>query len=214
MSEEHAHDSTPTIRKFGQALAAVHGVKKGKTADVGSYSYRYVDLGTVLDAVKQACSDHGLAISQYVRPVTEDGTRQQMVTTLVDVSTGQILEFGGPVWPVSGDPQAMGSALTYYRRYSLVTLFAMNTDDDDGAQANRQATRPQERTEAEKEVRHLISKMQDDEKADYMGAFKDEFHSTLTSLPESRHGDALAFTKRWISDIAPEVLAEAGVDEV
>ena len=43
----------------------------------------------------------------------------------------------------------------------------------------------------------MMAGMQDDEKHEFAAAFKEEFHSTLTTLPEGRHGDALRFAKFW-----------------
>ena len=38
-------------------------------------------------------------------------------------------------------------------------------------------------------------------RSEYVNEFGDEFGSTLTGLPESRHGDALTWTKQWIAEM-------------
>jgi hypothetical protein len=183
--------------KFGQAVRAVDAVRKTKTADTGKYKYTYADLGDTLDAIRDACDDLNLAVSQPI--VVNDGI--MVVTTLViDTETGASISFPGPGVPLKGDPQAAGSAITYFRRYALTSLFSLKTPDDDGAAANRAATQPGQRTGAEREIRELVKKMSDEMRSEFQVAFKEQFHSTLTSLPESAHGDALGFTKSWISD--------------
>jgi hypothetical protein len=104
------------------------------------------------------------------------------------------------VFPVKGEPQALGSALTYLRRYALTTLFALNVEDDDGAQAQRAAVAPTHRTPAEGEIREMMTGLTADGLADFAADFKEEFGSTLSALPESRHGEALKFTKFWFSN--------------
>jgi ERF superfamily len=122
------------------------------------------------------------------------------------VDTGDTLEFGGPVFPVKGEPQATGSALTYYRRYALTTLFALNVEDDDGAQAQRAAVSPDHRTEAEAEVRRIGAAMDETTREQFVHDFKAHFGCTLRHLGESRHGDALLWSKNWQSGIVQEVM--------
>jgi len=44
--------------------------------------------------------------------------------------------------PTSGTPQAMGSAITYYRRYTLQSLLSLQADDDDGQMASKLQPKP------------------------------------------------------------------------
>jgi hypothetical protein len=92
----------------------------------------------------------------------------------------------------------VGSAVSYGRRYALTSLFALKVEDDDGGMAHRAVARPGERTVAEKEVRAIVAKLDKDAAAAFQSEFMEEFGSTLTNLPESRHGEALAFAKLWI----------------
>lgn len=48
--------------------------------------------------------------------------------------------------PNISDPQKMGSAITYFRRYTLQSLLALQAEDDDGNSASRQATKKPELT--------------------------------------------------------------------
>lgn len=184
----------PIRRKLARATQKMARVTKTKIANTGSYTYTYASLADVLDVVKEQLESEGLVLTQPVDIVNGN----QIVTTLITcVDTGDYLMFPGPGVPVKGDPQAAGSALTYNRRYALTSLFALEVEDDDGAVAHRSATRPQERTEAEAEVRRIIAGMSPDDQAAFQSDFRAEFGSTLTALPESRHGDALKYAKFW-----------------
>ena len=190
--------------KFARALAGVQPVHKTKTAKVSdTYVYRYASLGDTLEAVKAACHVYGLSLAQ---PIVELGDRMQIMTLIIDMETGDTLTFGGPVIPVKGEPQAMGSALSYSRRYALTCLFALNVEDDDGAQAQRAAVSPDNRTEAEAEVRRIGAAMDEETREQFVHDFKAHFGCTLRHLGESRHGDALAWSKAWEQGIVQEVL--------
>ena len=190
--------------KFARALTEVQPVHKTGDAKISdTFQYRYATIGATLEVVKTAVERNGLAIAQ---PIIEHGDRMQIVTLLIDVDTGDSIEFGGPVFPVKGEPQATGSALTYYRRYALTTLFALNVDDDDGAQAQRAAVAPEQRTEAERQVRDISAAMDEETREAFVHDFKAHFGCTLRHLGESRHGDALLWAKNWQSGIVQEVL--------
>jgi hypothetical protein len=189
---------TPVLNvstRFARALLEVQPVHKTRTAKVtDTFTYKYATLTDTLEAVKTACSTNGLAVAQTI---VEHGDRWQIVTQIIEVDTGDSLTFPGPVMPVKGEPQAMGSALTYARRYALTTLFMLNVEDDDGQQAQRAATKPTERTEAERLTREIIAGFDKDVKQQFAADFKEQFGSTLLDLPESRHGEALSWTKWW-----------------
>lgn len=126
-------------KTLGAALAAVQAdmpsVHKGKTANVGQYRYTYADLADVSAAILPLLAEHGLAFTCHPRRV--DGTNSyELAATLLHSSTDQTVE---GALPISGNqPQQIGSAITYGRRYLLGCLTGIVTDDDDdGATATR-----------------------------------------------------------------------------
>lgn len=125
-----------------KAQAGIDDPTKNKKADAGGRgSYRYADLPTVLDVVRPALSANGLAVMQF--PCELDG--HPAVTTLLAHTSGEWVEAVALLRPVKSDPQGIGSALTYMKRYSLLSLCGIAADDDDdGAAASRpqQAARP------------------------------------------------------------------------
>lgn len=181
-------------RVFGQVLMSLPEVARDQTASTGSYSYSYADINSVLRMLKPVLADHGLALAQ---PIVPDGDRQQVTTQIINTEDGESLTFSGPSFPVKQDPQAQGSAITYFRRYALVSLFALGAHDDDGAQASRVAQTPDQRTNAEAQTRELIATLKGDDRKEFIDAFREEFGTGLTDLPAQRHGEALKFTKWW-----------------
>lgn len=129
------------------ALAAAQGefppVVKDRTATVksekGTYTYGYANLSDVLAAVRPVLSRHGIALIQHLEP---NGHGLMLRTALRGY--GETLESVTPISTAPTTPQVLGSALTYYRRYSLMALVgvAADDDDDDGAKAGERPPAP------------------------------------------------------------------------
>jgi hypothetical protein len=181
------------MTRFANVLASVEKVVKDQSAKINeTFSYRYADINQILAGLKPVLAKYNMSIAQPIEIV--DGN-MVITTLLVCTETGERLAFPGPGFPVKGDPQQAGSAITYFRRYGLTSLFALEAHDDDGGIAHRAEAKPGQRTEAEKQIRSIIGAMDKDRRAEFSNAFKEAFGSTLTGLPESKHGDALAWTK-------------------
>ena len=95
----------------------------------------YPTLGGCLAAAKLALGKHNLAIMQMVC-AADDGQPDRLVTRVVH-SSGSFIEDGGvPLYCENkNNPQKMGSAITYARRYGLLAMIGCVGDDDDDAQA-------------------------------------------------------------------------------
>lgn len=107
-------------------------VVKGRTANAGSYSYKYADLASVTAAVVPLLSKNGLAFTVTPR-MTENG--YEIVGVLLHTS-GESLEGALPLY--GRTPQEIGSALSYGRRYLMgVMTGCVTDDDDDGKAANK-----------------------------------------------------------------------------
>lgn len=97
----------------------------------GTFS-RYADLAAVINAVRPVFSSHGLAIAQF--PSFEDGIAS--VETIITHTSGEWMT-GICSAPVTrADPQGVGSAITYLRRYSLAAVAGIAQEDDDGNAAS------------------------------------------------------------------------------
>lgn len=107
-------------------------VTKDKTVNTGSFSYKYADLGSVTDAVLPVLVKHGLSFVCTPRG-TESG--YEIVGVLMHAS-GETLEGALPLY--GRNPQEIGSALSYGRRYLISVMTGLVADsDDDGAAANK-----------------------------------------------------------------------------
>lgn len=96
------------------------------------FKSRYADLGAVIDACREAMSKNGIAWSQV--PSVRDGGIV-VLTTIIMHSSGEWLSGEYPIQPTKNDPQGMGSALTYARRYSLSSMLGIAADEDDDGNA-------------------------------------------------------------------------------
>lgn len=130
---------------FVAALHAIEMVPKGETANTGKYVIKYASLAAVLGEVRRACALHDLAVSQCAY-IDADAGALKVATTVMHTS-GEWVTFPALPFKMPSDAQALGSALTYGKRYSLVSIFAIATEDDDGKAAtkptaSRQAPKP------------------------------------------------------------------------
>jgi len=94
-----------------------------------AFRSKYADLGACLEAVNDALLNNGIAL---VQRTSEDATGVTVETVFLHES-GETMESGKLHVPASKqDPQGYGSALTYARRYSLMTACGIAPEDDDG----------------------------------------------------------------------------------
>lgn len=94
-----------------------------------AFRSKYADLGACLEAVNDALLNNGIAL---VQRTSEDSTGVTVETVFLHES-GETMESGKLHVPAAKqDPQGYGSALTYARRYSLMTACGIAPEDDDG----------------------------------------------------------------------------------
>ena len=105
-------------------------VQKNKTADVGKYTYQYVDIAQI----QKFLEGKGLHYRQYIERLEGD---DYVVTKIYDSNDNLIDELRGArvvdatLVGVDNPAQEQGSALTYARRYSLLMAFGLATEDND-----------------------------------------------------------------------------------
>lgn len=91
----------------------------------------YADLASCIDAAKGPMKENGLSIVQTIEQ-GEDG-KQYVRTTLMHTS-GEFMESMYLISSERKDPQSVGSAITYARRYSYAALIGIaNVDEEDDA---------------------------------------------------------------------------------
>jgi len=99
--------------------------KVAKEANNPFFKSKYASLANILDTIQKPLSECGLAISQFP-------DENALTTIILHAESGEWME-SSYVMPVAkqNDPQAMGSAMTYARRYALGSILNLNIDDDD-----------------------------------------------------------------------------------
>jgi len=124
------------IGELATALAKAQRQIKSAPKDAVNphFRSRYADLPAVFDACREALATNGIAVSQI--PIAVDG--RQMLRTFLLHTSGQYLAGDYILKPTKDDPQGMGSALTYARRYSLSSMVGVTSDDDDDGNAASQ----------------------------------------------------------------------------
>jgi hypothetical protein len=114
------------------ALAKAQGQIKGATKDVTNphFKSKYADLASVWEACRKPLSDNGLSVVQFTQILGEDN-HTVLITKLLHAS-GESIEGMTPLLMGKQDMQALGSALTYARRYGLAAIVGVAPEDDDG----------------------------------------------------------------------------------
>ena len=117
---------------FVKAKRAFEPALKDKTNP--AFRAKYADLGACIDAVEDALLTNGNA---FLQETFEDSTGVTVETVFLHES-GEQMRCGKLHVPAAKqDPQGYGSALTYARRYSLMTACGIAPEDDDGNAATK-----------------------------------------------------------------------------
>lgn len=96
--------------------------------------YKYATLGNIIDKIKPAMKAGGLSFSQTIN---SEGIR----TLLICKEDGSTLESLMAI-PGSQDPKQIGSQITYFRRYMLVSILGIVGDDDKDAPEPKPDAKP------------------------------------------------------------------------
>lgn len=121
------------IKKLASAKSEIGAIAKDSTNPF--YKSKYFDINALLSQVEPILQKNGLIVLQPIK----DG---KVCTTIIDIETGIQIESNLKL-PDLNDPQKLGGAITYYRRYTLQSLLSLQAEDDDGnasSQASKQST--------------------------------------------------------------------------
>src|SRR5262249_47958810 len=104
-------------------------IRAGRLGD-GERSFRYAPLSSGLDIVRKTLGQHEIATLQTTA-IDQIAGMVNLTTTLAHAS-GEWIASDWPVCPIAetANPQRMGAALTYARRYALFTLVGIAGEDD------------------------------------------------------------------------------------
>ena len=105
-----------------------------KNANNPHFKRSYADLNAILETVEPILLAHGLLLMQPIN----NGC---VITRILDPESGTVIE-SSMALPEATTPQQMGSAVSYYRRYSLTSLLCLQTTDDDAELASKPKAKP------------------------------------------------------------------------
>lgn len=136
----------------------VEPIKKDATNP--HFRNKYATLTNILGEIKPIMNEVGLLITQ---PIFEG----QVQTVITDPESGETMS-SCITLPEGLSPQAMGSAITYFRRYTLAAILSLEIEDDDGNAATpaaptngQQATAPGDEKPwmTDKQVQQAVEKI-------------------------------------------------------
>jgi hypothetical protein len=120
-------NKSESIKNIAGALVTFQASvsKVAKESSNPFFKSKYASLANILGTIQKPLSECGLAISQFP-------DQDALTTIILHAESGEWME-SSYVMPVAkqNDPQAMGSAITYARRYALGSILNLNIDDDD-----------------------------------------------------------------------------------
>src|SRR6266550_1204541 len=133
--------SSETVAALASALAKAQAelinpeksltatIRTGRPGD-SERSFRYAPLSSGLDIVRKTLGQHEIATLQTTA-IDQTAGMVNLTTTLAHAS-GEWIASDWPVCPIAetANPQRMGAALTYARRYALFTLVGIAGEDD------------------------------------------------------------------------------------
>ena len=102
----------------------------GKDSKNPFFKSSYLDLNKLLIHVTPLLNEQGLFLSQPI----QNGCVSSLI---IDCESGEVLITSEMQLPDLKDPQKLGSAITYFRRYTLKSLLAIAEGDDDGNLASK-----------------------------------------------------------------------------
>jgi hypothetical protein len=110
-------------------LTKIDSVKKrvgkiSKDMENPFFKSSYFDINSLLEQIEPLLQEEGLILIQPIKG-------REVCTEIIDIDSLEKVVSSIEL-PELTDPQKMGSAITYYRRYSLASLLALQSEDDDG----------------------------------------------------------------------------------
>lgn len=176
------------------------------------FNSKYISLDGILETVRPLLAKHGLAV---IQEVTADGDRAAVRTILVHEGGHQYETdwlrmaplkkqpkgYTGPE-ETSKDPQSMGSAITYAKRYQLGALLGVcESADDDANQSTGRPQQTQKQQDAPKPPQLPVGWASVDEQTKALGELKER--TIAKGYPAQKGRDFLNLTKLFLGQEIP-----------
>jgi ERF superfamily len=126
-------EMSPQINELAAALAMAQGAigLAAKDAENPFFHSRYMTLGAIRETLRTPLSANGLA---YVQAASTDGARVTVETVLLHAS-GQFIKAALTLAAKDDGPQAIGSTISYGKRYLLAAMTGVVAEEDDDGEA-------------------------------------------------------------------------------
>ena len=122
------------LKKYAELQKQIKPIEKDSTNPY--FNSAYFDINKLIDVLKPLLNELGLVVFQ---PVVWSEGKNILKTILADVESGEQMETSITL-PDNLEPQKMGSAITYLRRYTLQSLLFLQAEDDDGSKSSPRNT--------------------------------------------------------------------------
>jgi hypothetical protein len=119
-------------QKLHRAKLAIGKVTKNATNP--HFKKAYADINALIDAVEPILLENGLLLLQPIQG-------NNVCTQIIDIDSGTMIESCMEL-PTNLTPQQMGSAITYFRRYTLQSSMSLQSVDDDAHMAEQAVKQP------------------------------------------------------------------------
>jgi hypothetical protein len=135
MKKQETTVEVATLTFLQKLHKAKQSIKKvAKNSKNPHFKNNYADINALIDEVEPVLLENNLLLLQPI----EDG---YVFSRIIDIDSGEIAESCMKL-PEILDPQKIGSAVTYFRRYTLQSLLSLQAVDDD-ANLSSEAARTQ-----------------------------------------------------------------------
>jgi len=125
--------------KLLEAVQKVRDNMPSVEKNAKGYNYKYTDLPHLWEAIEGVIKEAGFTVYNYC-----DG--EYVVTTAIH-AYGSVQSKLPISFAKSNSPQDLGGAITYFRRYNLLMLFNVMSEDDDAAKSQVASEKPAQEDE-------------------------------------------------------------------
>lgn len=163
-------NQSPELDELFTALAKAQSEMDAATLDSANpfFKSKYASFNELVRVSRPSLTKHGLSVLQQIIP---DESGNHLLVTKLCHASGQWVQSGMKINPIKQDVQAIGSYITYLKRYSYAALVGVVIDDesdDDGNAAvtshKQQETVPLEKSSPPKQYINYEQKLREEQK--------------------------------------------------
>jgi hypothetical protein len=197
-------EKSESIKAISAALLTFHVKMEPIKKDSKNpfFSSSYASLHTILESISLPLAEAGLSFAQF-----PDGN--SLTTILMHPDSGEWMQ-ASYLMPVAkpNDPQAVGSSITYARRYAIGAVLGLNIEEDDDA--NKASERPAQATGG-------TQKPQDDDNRPWMT--EQQFTACMKRITDGEAGvldkamKAMKMKKIYREQLQKEEHLQQGISE-